>query len=457
MGQIGPGKADIVKVGEWSGMAPSSILEPIVLLYQRTGEKRYLDFAEYIVQRWQEPGGPDLVNKARNGVSVFKMFPGPKQVMKDYGDGGQSKAYEMMSCYEGLLELYRITGKPEYLEAVKKVFDDIDATEITILGSGSSWERWCNGRTRQTEPLPEWMETCVTVTWLKLAAQLDRLTGDTHYSDRIEQSTYNALVGAQKVNGEWWSHYNPLKGERGAAPEQCDMHMNCCVANGPRGLMLLPMLAVMKDAAGPVVQMYEAGTARVPLASGKNVRLKIDGCYPYGNIVQIGVQPEKEEEFTLSLRIPDWSKTTKIEVNGKPVTDVKAGSYAKINRLWKPGDRVRMTFDMSTRVVQDPGKSGQVALMRGPLVLAFDRRVTKREKAIATVKADANGVVDTVEILDGVPQGIHLALDVPFVTADGKTIQVRMCDYASAGRTWSNESTLRVWFPKPLNLDKIWE
>jgi len=42
-----------------------------------------------------------------------------------------------MSCYEGLLELYRVTGKPEYLEAVRKVTADILRTEITILGSGS--------------------------------------------------------------------------------------------------------------------------------------------------------------------------------------------------------------------------------------------------------------------------------------------------------------------------------
>ncbi len=146
LGQIGPGKADIVKLGAWNGMAASSILEPIVLLYRRTGEKRYLDFAEYIVAQWQEPGGPDLVRKAIAGVPVFKMFPGPERHVKSYGDFGHSKAYEMMSCYEGLLELYRATGEPRYREAVEKVFQNIDKTEITVLGSGSAWERWCRRR-----------------------------------------------------------------------------------------------------------------------------------------------------------------------------------------------------------------------------------------------------------------------------------------------------------------------
>ena len=77
------------------------------------------------------------------------------------------------------------------------------AHHITIIGSGSSWERWCSGHMRQTEPLPEWMETCVTVTWIKLAAQLLRQTGDPMYADRIELSACNALIGAQKTDGTW--------------------------------------------------------------------------------------------------------------------------------------------------------------------------------------------------------------------------------------------------------------
>ncbi len=47
----------------------------------------------------------------------------------------------MMSCYEGLLELYRATGTADYRLAAEKVFADIRDTEITIIGSGSDWER----------------------------------------------------------------------------------------------------------------------------------------------------------------------------------------------------------------------------------------------------------------------------------------------------------------------------
>jgi hypothetical protein len=84
------------------------------------------------------------------------------------------------------------------------------------------------------------------------------------------------------------------------------------------------------------------------------------------------------------------------------------------------------------------------------------KRITHRHAGMTTavVKADPQAVVQAVEVRDGLPKGIRLVMDVPFAAADGQTVLVRMCDYASAGRTWSEESALRVWLPQPLNLEK---
>ena len=70
------------------------------------------------------------------------------------------------------------------------------------------------------------------------------------------------------------------------------MHMNCCVANGPRGLMLLPALAVMSNAAGPTVNLYEPVRATLPLASGSSVTLDVSGDYPRHGGVEICVRPD---------------------------------------------------------------------------------------------------------------------------------------------------------------------
>ncbi len=443
---FGPGKADIAKNGMWTGMAAGSILEPMVLLYRRTGDRKYLEFAEYIVEAWEGAEGPDLVRKALAGVPVYEMFPGPDPSKPGYMSGGSSKAYEMMSCYEGLIELYRSTGEARYREAAVKVFENIRTTEITILGSGSSWERWCRGRSRQTEAVPEWMETCVTVTWMKLAGQLLRLTGEASYADEIERTVYNSLLGAQKGDGTWWCHYSPLEGKREAAPEQCAMHANCCVANGPRGLMLAPMLAVMQGERGPVINLFEAGTAKVPLASGRSVELEIVSDYPRDGKIEIVVNPKASEEFELCVRIPGWSKETRLLVNDEEIEGIEAGKYARVNRLWKAGDRVRLELDMTARLVRDPEGKEFVAVECGPLVFAVDRRVTRELETGEHIVADGAGRIAAVEVGETLPEGMRMAIDVPVEGPEGKGT-VRLCDYASAGQTWTEESALRVWMP----------
>lgn len=440
---FGPGKADIATNGWWTGMAASSIMEPMVLLHRRTGEPRYLDFAEYIVRSWEGPKGPDLVRKALDGIAVFKMFPGPDPTKKGYMSWGSSKSYEMMSCYEGLVELHRVTGEPKYLEAARKVFANIRDTEITILGSGSSWERWCNGRMRQAEPLTEWMETCVTVTWMKFATQLLRLSGDPLYADEIERSAFNSILATQKDDGTWWSHFSALEGQREPAPEHCKMHQNCCVASGPRGLNLLPALAVMSGKDGPVVNFYEPATVKF-----NEAELSIKSDYPRANVVDIAVRPTLAKEFTLSLRIPAWSRATKLTLNGKAVSDIKPGSYVRLMRAWKNGDKVRLMLDFAVRCERDPGGSGRVAITRGPVVFALDKRVTKPAAGKGVVVADASGAVKAAAVK---VKGVRMALDVPFETG-GKKTMLRFCDYASSGHTWKEDSTLRVWLPQPLNL-----
>jgi len=185
LSQVGPETANIIKTGNFRGMASSSVLEPIVLLYNHTGDKKYLDFAKYIVAQWETADGPKLISKAIEGVAVANRFPLPTSWWS--WDNGQ-KAYEMMSCYEGLLELYRITGEPTYLKSTEMTVQNIIDTEINVAGSGTTFECFYHGGKRQTEPTYHTMETCVTFTWMKLCNNLLQLTHNPMYADQIEKT-----------------------------------------------------------------------------------------------------------------------------------------------------------------------------------------------------------------------------------------------------------------------------
>ena len=223
----GPGKQPLEKYGPdlHKGAVNYSILEPTVLLYEQTGNKKFLDFAKSIVASWSQP------NKyTPNGVRYIEKA----EAGEPLSESDELHAYTLMSCFEGLAELYRVTGEPRYLDATVNFARCVEDQELMIHGSVSNQELWCHGAVEQTQMLEKPAETCATVTWMKLCYQLLRLTGDPHYADLMEQSLYNGLLGAMMPRGEWWAYDSALAGERVPSRQQAtDVELSCCVSNGP--------------------------------------------------------------------------------------------------------------------------------------------------------------------------------------------------------------------------------
>ena len=451
--QVGPGKTSIVKTGNYRGMPSSSILEPIVFLYRRTGEKRYLDFAQHIVDQWETSDGPKLISAALEEIPVSERFAHPDEWWSY--DNGQ-KAYEMMSCYEGLLELYRTTGTPQYIESVEKAVRNIIESEINIAGSGSAFECWYNGSKYQTEPTYHTMETCVTMTWMKLCNNLLRLTGKSMYADEIEKSMYNALMASVKFDGSEIAKYSPLGGIRHAGEEQCGMHINCCNANGPRAFMMLPGTAIMGATNEIYINIYGNIESVIPVNPKNKILIRQNSEYPESELIEISVDPEKAEEFAIACRVPAWSESTTISVNGESIQQVKAGTYRKISRTWNKGDKITIKMDLRGRKVKN---GGYQAILRGPLVLARDTRFREAFIYESAVVKDKEGIVELIPVKNK-PSNIWMAFTAPLVLGTdlegefANTKQIQFCDFASAGNTWNEESRYRVWIPETLNVMK---
>lgn len=331
MKELSDKKVNIVQKGNHRGMAATSVLEPITLLYTYTSDKRYLQFAEEIVRQWESPIGPQLIAKA--DVNVAERFPVPEKNWFGYEQG--QKAYEMMSCYEGLLELYRVTGKETYRTAVEKVWENIKNTEINVAGSGSSMEAWFGGKKLQPLVAIHYQETCVTATWIKLSQQLLRLTGEAKYADAIEQSYYNALLGSMLPNGSSWAKYSPIVGIRNEGEDQCHMGLNCCVASGPRGLFTLPLTTVMSQNDGLAVNFFTPGTYTVKTPKGQIAELVQETDYPVNDVIALSLKLQKPETFNVSIRIPAWSRNTTLTVNGETIGKIQPGKFADVKRTWK--------------------------------------------------------------------------------------------------------------------------
>jgi hypothetical protein len=363
----------------------------------------------------------------------------------------------MMSLFEGLTEYYRVTGNEYWKQAFMNLYHNIIEKEITIIGNGGGdqpyhpavyGEAWDNTAIEQTNPdIRRMMETCVGVTWLKLCSQVLRLTGDPLAADMIEKYTYNGLIGAMKPAGDGFSYVNLLNGVKtnpeGWGGTVGDVYVTCCNLNGPMGLAYLPYVAVMNSGSGPVINLYNAGTATALTAKGNPVKLDIVTDYPLSGHILVRVTTQKPETFSLRLRIPSWSKATVMQVNGEHIA-VSPGTYATIERKWSSGDRIELELDMRCRIIDAPHGSNRAgdnyqALVRGPVVLARDENIDEHyNDPVSLVSKD--GCAEIIPENPTIP-GTKMQFRVP--TEDGF---IRMVDYASVNN-WNGKHVC-TWLPK---------
>ena len=434
------------QTGGWCGYASSSILEPVVWLYRRTKDRKYLDFATYVVEGMTVPkAGPRLLDLTLDGHHVADRSGID-------GGGNRCKAYEMMSCYQGFLDYYEETGRRDLLDAAVKAAEDIIAEEVNLAGGCACEEQWFHGAKKQHLAYEYLQETCVTTTWLRLCEKLLALTGDPKWADQMERTFYNAYLGALKNDGREFAGYTPLTGNRWHGQHHCYMHTDCCTANGPRGYLCFLRNLFTSGDDGMAFNFYASALVK-GVVKGKPVAFDMYAIYPREDWVRIVSHTEGAGSVPLKLRIPAWSATADVRVNGEKAGETKGGSYLVVNREWKYGDIIEIRFDMP--VVAHVIDS-HVAFTRGPILLARDSRFGgedlstafrrefvsdgKRMDFFLPTRTQSDDI--WIEMSATIPIGVHHR------NPEGRNWEtVFFCDYASAGNLWRRDNFYRTWFP----------
>ncbi len=462
----------------WRGLNSSSILEPVVRLYSITGKKQYFDFAKYIV----DCGATDVANFFDLAYEN-QLYPYQYPV---------TKAYEMISCFEGLLEFYRITGNERYKTAIINFADRILEADFTVIGScGCTHELFDHSTVRQANTTNGKIqqETCVTVTLMKFFYQLTLLTGDPKYVDAFEISLYNAYLGSlntEKVvepttkeqHPDWFleplpfDSYSPLTaGTRGngIGGLKCmsDNHYyGCCACIGAAGIGIVPKMQLLTTKKGFALNLFTNGSINTKTSSNQDLIFDIKTGYPKCGKIDVTVSLKNEENFELLIRNPKWSKTTKISVNSEEIK-VHDG-YISIERAWKNGDKIEIDLDMRTEAIypipygtqvlvneviwgvnnmvstidtEDPIAKNHIALRRGPIMLAQDNRLGYSVDEAVEVSVSSDGYVDT-QLCEGLAPYENI-VEAKVALKDGSEMTVT--DYSSAGKLWTEESKMAVW------------
>lgn len=449
------------QTGGFQGMESTSVLEPIAWLYQLTGKREYIDFCRYLIE----------VEGGSKRGSIFQAALENKDVREFGGDGTPrgtvAHAYNIISCFEGLSEYHRATGEDRWKSAVLNVHDNILAKENTIIGAScglgpnqglASTEQFSHTAFHQTMPVQEGLEGCTHARWMGLNRRLLLLTGDPRHADEFEHTLYNALLGAIRPDGKLIDYHTWMNGTRPAKMNYRKTFkgrvITCCVFNVLDSLALAPSVAVMRDARGPVVNLYLPGISSLDLGETGKVRFITETDYPASGLVRIKVEADGKAEFPIRFRVPAWSENTRITIGGES-SNAKPGTYHRIERKWKTGDVVELEFDMATRLLALPDGTPEAgrgfrALVRGPIVLARDLRLGGDIHEGVAIAANGKGLVDA-RPLPPLPE-TWMRFSIP-MTNGGR---FEVMDFASSGNTWDARSERMTWIPLPGSTPPNW-
>jgi len=280
---------------------------------------------------------------------------------------------------------------------------------------------------------------------MALSVEMMRLTGNSLVADELELSTLNSVLGFHSPTGRWVTYNTPMDGTRKASAHDIvfqaragSPELNCCSVNGARGLGMISDWALMRSGNGLLVNWYGPSTFTTDLTHTHHVTITQETQYPREPRARLRVESSGSAVFPISLRIPHWSKKTRVTLNGRPAPTAEPGTYLQLQHRWGT-DVIEIEFDFSFHFWKGEKEcAGKASIYRGPILLTYDRRFNDMDP-------DAVPELDAKDLQGKLANSTHWIAPIllmEFTATDGKTL--RLCDFASAGATGS---LYRSWLP----------
>ena len=341
-------------------------------LYRTNGDHRAIELAGYLLS------GVETDRLKLKLSDTNYMFSGVPFTSRTKFVGHAVRA---MYASSGATDYYLETGDAAYLKTLNTLWDDLVRHKLYItggVGSRSSGEAF--GESWELPNSQAYTESCAAIGNMMWNFRMLAATGEAKYTDMMERALYNGINSGMSLSGTLYCYRNPLS-YSGLDPTDKIRNpwydTTCCPPNLERTLSSLPGYFYATSADGLWVHFYHDSELNWHLEDGTAIAVTQKTQYPWNGSVAMTVSPAKAKEFTLRVRVPGWSASSTVTVNGRAVVGVKAGEYLAIRRTWNADDKVALEFDTrptmmaaNPLVVEDAGK---VAVQRGPLIYCLEQ------------------------------------------------------------------------------------
>ena len=337
-------------------------------LYAATGDQSYRDFTVGLYAAVSR-------SAATSDTSLSSLL----EIKRGFQDHG-------VNTYETIrvpLWLWKATGREDFGRASMNALAKL-ARYTEPSGSAVSQE---NILGLEPNPSTTQYEYCSTKEIQYTLQSALQKTGIASIGDSIERIWFNAAQGSRLADGSAIAYLTsdnclhcdgrtPDSTSKAPGSKYSPTHRDvavCCNPNAANVAALFVRGMWMRTEDGGIVATLYGPATLTTQVRGVRVQIQQRTRYPFEHIVDMIITPERSVRFPIHLRDPAWSQGTRVTCPGAVVR--KVGKYLRITKTWRPGDRIRLSFEASIQEVR--AVNGEIALRYGALLFAQPLESTK--------------------------------------------------------------------------------
>ena len=428
----------------------------LVKMWKTTGNKDYLDLAEYFINT--------RGNSKKDDESPFYIDQAYSQSHKPVREQFEAVGHSVRACYlySGMADIANIENDEKLKAACRSLFYDIAEKKMYITGGVGS--ALVGEAFSESYDLPNelaYSETCAAISLAMFSLRMSLIEANSDYDDVAERAIYNGILSGNSLDGKAFFYENPLeinKKER----EMTIKHRNtkqhlpitervevfdcsCCPPNFTRFVASIGDYIYSKSENVVYVHQYMKS-----LAEFDGITITQETDYPLSGRINIKVKGANGKK--IALRIPGWCKKYDIQADKRSAYDTTENGFFIVS-INDDETTISADFIMEPTLIEaNPlveNNFGRAALQYGPIIYCLegvDNKTPLRSLAInknfkAEVKYDKLFGVNTIEA-DGFIYERFSGLYRPY-RADKKLIKLKFIPYFSFANR--GESDMLVW------------
>ena len=364
----------------------------LIELYRVTNEAKYLQQAELFINRRGRGmlGGVDY---------LLDHVP--------FRDMTILSGHAVRALYlcSGAADLALETGEVQLIDALDRLWNNLMSQQIYVTGGiGSRYAGEAIGMPYELPNARAYAESCAAIASLMWNWRMLQFHGKARFADMLEWTLYNAVLPGISLTGNEYFYINPLQDD-GNHRRQAWFECACCPPNISRTIAALPGYMYGISEEGIWLHLYGSSHAEFELSSGSKFYLHQSTNFPWDGHILIELldkssplatdaKPIRLGEFSLFLRIPAWvgNQDVSLLINGRLIKQsMQAGSYLKVHRNWKSGDKLELNIPMQVRFIEShpliTENTSRFAIARGPILYCLET-ADNPDVQLARVKID---------------------------------------------------------------------